>query len=406
MNTTLQTRENETQTQGRSIARGSASWSSKIFGFVGTLILCLAILEGVFYLARVGESDHLMPDSYLGFKPIAGKRVTQRKEGFSSLTLNSLGMQNDEVALAKPVGTLRVAVFGDSFVEALQVPRQDNYCSLLAKKLQGQLQRPVQVLNFGVSNYSVAQDLLRYETLARQFHPDLVILAYRVGETEKVLPNATQGLAFIRPVFFPDSNGKMVYSDAVIKEYARSKEYKRLQATHWLRCYSRIWGVLGQLNASWISFWQAGSSRKTAAGPAVQALISTDRNREEFAKCYWYMVDGVLKKFADDVRADGARMLILRTPFKMEGRNDTVKNPSETRLLRNTADNINVSFFDIDSELAREGVDNHTREYFLEFGHFSRALHKQVAEKLGTFIGHQGLLVNSAAGNTGLQSGE
>lgn len=351
MNMTLKTREHETQAKGNSAARRPALWNSKVLGFSLTLILCIATLEGVFYLARVGESDHLMPDSYVGFKPIAGKRVTQRKEGFSSLTLNSQGMQNDEVAPTKPLGTLRVAVFGDSFVEALQVPRQDNYCSLLAKKLESQLKRPVEVLNFGVSNYSVAQDYLRYQTLARQFHPDLVILAYRVGETEKVLPNATQGLAFIRPVFFPDSTGKMLYSDAVIKEFAHSKDYKRLQSTHWLRCYSRTWGVLGQINASWITFWQKSQSSKSTAGQAVQVVVSTDRNREEFAKCYWYMVDGVLKMFADDVRGDGARMLILRTPFKIEGRGDTVKNPTETRLLRNTAHNIKVSFYDLDLSL-------------------------------------------------------
>ena len=303
-----------------------------------TAALCIVALEGIFYLARVGEADHLKPDAYLGFKPIEGKRITQRKEGFSTFTINSWGMQNDEIPLAKPRGTIRIAVFGDSFVEAMQVPRAENYCSLLEKQLTARLNRPVQVLNFGVSNYSLAQDYLRYKTLARKFQPDLAIIAYRVSETEKVLPNDSKALAFIRPVFFPDESGKMVYNDAMIKEFARSKEYKRLMATQWLRCYSRIWGVTGQLAGDWTTFWQ-GSNKHSSAPPqsaagqaAVQSTLASDKSREAFAQCYWYMVDGLLKEFSQAAGQDKCQLMLLRTPFKIQGKT-TLQNPTETRLL-------------------------------------------------------------------------
>lgn len=383
-----------TLVEQKKLKRPKLTGTKRLNGVLATLLTlcyCLVLLEAIFYIARVGESDYLVPDARIGFKPMTDKRTTQRKEGFSSVTFNSYGMQNDEITLAKPPGTLRVAVFGDSYVEALQVPRPDNYCSLTAQTLSKKLRRPVQVLNFGVANYSVAQDFLRYQDLARKFAPDIVVLVYRVGETEKVLPNSTQGLAFVRPVYFPDKDGKLTYSDAVIKEFAHTSEYKRLKATHLLRRYSRIWGVLGKMQGSWTAFWHkgGGTTVKSAPQPSTAEMpkteVSSDANRERFVSCYWYMVDDLLRQFAEATRADGAQLVIMRTPFKIEGRSDTVKNPTETNLLRSTAGNIGALFFDLDQELTNEGLDR-DKDCFLEFGHFSKAMHRKVAERLSQFI--------------------
>lgn len=379
------------------ISRGAPL--QKGFLMLLTVALCIVALEGIFYLARVGEADHLKPDAYIGFKPIEGKRITQRKEGFSTFTINSWGMQNDQVPLAKPRGTIRIAVFGDSFVEAMQVPRAENYCSLLEKQLTARLNRPVQVLNFGVSNYSLAQDYLRYKTLAKKFQPDLAIIAYRVSETEKVLPTDSKALAFIRPVFFPDESGKMVYNDAMIKEFARSKEYKRLMATQWLRRYSRIWGVTGQLAGDWTTFWQGGNKRpgsdttdhttnNTAGQAAVQSTLASDKSREAFAQCYWYMVDGLLKEFSQAARQDNCQLMLLRTPFKIQGKT-TLQNPTETRLLHQSADRLEALFLDLDGEFRAQGMDSKTDEYFLPFGHFSKSMHRRVADRLCEFISHK-----------------
>ena len=140
------------------------------------LLVCIAVMEASFYLACVGDGEHVYPDLKVGYKIFAGKRITQRNEGFGCFKLNSFGMQNDETTIAKPAGTYRIAVFGDSYVEALQVPRQANYLNEVGETLSKRLGRPVEVLNFGVSNYSVAQDYLRYQTLAKQFKPDMVFV--------------------------------------------------------------------------------------------------------------------------------------------------------------------------------------------------------------------------------------
>ncbi len=81
-------------------------------------LICLLSLEVIFALAHVGESEYIKPDLIMGYKPMEGKEMTQRREGFARLKINSFGMQNDEITLAKPTDVLRIAVLGDSYVES------------------------------------------------------------------------------------------------------------------------------------------------------------------------------------------------------------------------------------------------------------------------------------------------
>jgi hypothetical protein len=228
------------------------NWACAVVQMAGAVVIGALALEGIFYWSGVGETEHLRPDRELGFKPFENKQITQRKEGFGRFVFNSYGMQNNVVVQAKPAGTLRVAVFGDSYVESLQVPREKNYTSLLSGELSARLGRPVETMNFGVSNYSVAQDYLRYLTLGRKFKPDLVVLAYRVGETEKLLPNPSKALAFVRPVFFKMADDSLKYDNSVVTDFLSSREGKRMLQTGWLRQYSHVWGVVGRMQQTWI----------------------------------------------------------------------------------------------------------------------------------------------------------
>src|ERR1700679_749440 len=205
MTTTLSKPPKKTDRGGKSApAAGLALPLVQTLFYLG---LCLAALESFFYFAHAGESEFVKPDLSVGFKPMEGKEMTQRREGFGSFKYNSFGMQNDEVTLAKPPGVLRIAVLGDSYVEAAQVDRQSNYCSLLASDLSQRLKRKVEVLNFGVENYSIAQDYLRYQELAKKFAPDLVILSCRVEEVVKLLPYPPNVLTAVRPVYFCAADG-------------------------------------------------------------------------------------------------------------------------------------------------------------------------------------------------------
>lgn len=367
-------------TNGSTTSFSAYPWLKALLQMIPALLIGLVLLEGIFYLARVGESDHLMPDHKLGFKPFANKRITQRKEGFGSFQFNSFGMQNDQITLNKPINTYRIAVLGDSYVESLQVPRESNYCSLLAKELSHQLGKPTQVLNFGVSNYSLAQDYLRYQTLAKDFKPDLVIVAYRVGETEKVLPDNRQSLAFVRPVLFADQNGQLIYNDSAVANFYRAKEGRRLLKTQVLREYSRTWSIVGRMQQSWTTV------SKDIQTNATSTLIADEKTREKFAACYWYMVDSIFKNFAKDCASNHTAMLIMRTPMVHPGEYILTRNKVETDQLETTAREIKADFINIDELLQLSDEKHDYRPYFLEGSHFSKKMHKFVADNLAKHI--------------------
>ena len=89
---------------------------------------------------------------------------------------NSHGFRDRTWALHKPPSTIRIAVLGDSFVEALQVPEDETATRLLEQELTARFPgRRFETMNFGVSNYSFAQYLMVYEKYVRPFKPDFVV---------------------------------------------------------------------------------------------------------------------------------------------------------------------------------------------------------------------------------------
>jgi hypothetical protein len=348
--------------------------------------LCMAALESAFYLAHVGDSEYIKPDLTLGFKPMENKELTQRREGFGSFKFNSFGMQNDQITMAKAPGVLRIAVLGDSYVESVQVDRQRNYISLLAQDLSRRLKRKVEVLNFGVANYSIAQDYLRYLTLAQKFAPDLVILGFRVEEVAKLLPEPTSKLASVRPVFFPGPDGKLTYDNTCVRCFLNSNEGKRIQNTYWLRRYSRSWGVIGGMVQTVSAATSAATAKPMQEKSTVQQPMTPDTKaadiqivRAKYTKSYWYIMDSLLNGLAGACRANHSQLMIMRTPSGNTS-------PTETALLLKSAAKIGVNVLDIDQKHNQEFGHADAEKNFFSNGHFTQPMHKWIEKQLANYL--------------------
>ena len=84
-------------------------------------------------------------------------------------------------------GTHRIAVVGDSFVEALQVDINDSFPAVLEKRLNNQ-GVDVEVLSFGVSGFGTAQVLSLIENLVLDYSPDLIIYLFVPNDVEDSSP--------------------------------------------------------------------------------------------------------------------------------------------------------------------------------------------------------------------------
>ena len=91
---------------------------------------------------------------------------------------NRLGLRGPDVAFAKPNGSRRVLVIGDSFVAGIGVDDRDVFTSVLARRWR---KSKIEVVNLGRAGTSTIRELTLYQELGRRFEPDVVILVYYLG---------------------------------------------------------------------------------------------------------------------------------------------------------------------------------------------------------------------------------
>jgi len=127
---------------------------------------------GVSYRAPNGLTLHI-PGASIRFRRLEFDNVVR---------INSLGLRDREISIEKPPGVFRILVLGDSFTEGKQVADEETFPKLLESALAGRLpNRRWEVINGGVSGYGTADEIKFFEVLGRRFQPDVVVLAFCMG---------------------------------------------------------------------------------------------------------------------------------------------------------------------------------------------------------------------------------
>jgi lysophospholipase L1-like esterase len=114
-------------------------------------------------------------------KEIVYERVPHSTE-VGKRVINSIGYRSPDYPVAKPRGTKRLVVVGDSVAEGLGVFKEED---LFARRLESELRasgKSVEVLNFSVSGYNTQQEVATLRAKALKFAPDLVLLAYCLND--------------------------------------------------------------------------------------------------------------------------------------------------------------------------------------------------------------------------------
>ena len=116
----------------------------------------------------------------VGVEHLPGTNGWNRKEGEQYIKINRDGMRGPVFAKTKPPNTLRIAVLGDSMTEGSQVAVKNIFSSILENDLNkcnlfGE--KKVEVINFGVSDYGTAQELIVLREKVWLYDPDFVLLA-------------------------------------------------------------------------------------------------------------------------------------------------------------------------------------------------------------------------------------
>ncbi len=138
----------------------------------------------------------------------ATHKVAKRK---IAIHTNSQGMRGlREYALEKPPGFTRISLLGDSFVFGFGVPDDETFGALLEQR-----NPKIEVLNWGVPAYGIAQIYLSYTELAKAYNSDYVIICiFPDGFFRSTMAFADSGHA--NPYFSLSEDGQIVLQNVPV----------------------------------------------------------------------------------------------------------------------------------------------------------------------------------------------
>ncbi len=162
-----------------------------LFGlFVGILIA-----EVTLRLIDYSFPEFYVTDTSRGFALRPGASGWYTKENAVFIQINSDGLRDREHQTTKPPNTIRIAILGDSYAEGLQVPLESAFWYLMESHLNdcSPNKKRIEVINFGVSGYGTAQELLTLREHVWKYSPDIVLLAFTtsndITDNSRILKN-------------------------------------------------------------------------------------------------------------------------------------------------------------------------------------------------------------------------
>lgn len=306
---------------------------SRLKTLAGKLLL---ILIGVFIGALIAEialrivgysyPEFYQPDDTRGYALRPGKEGWYRKEGQAYVRINSDGLRDREHSKAKPAGTFRIAVVGDSYPEALPVSMEESFWALLEKKLQecgafgGQ---KIEVVNFGVSGYGTAQELLTLRERVWDYSPDLVMLA--ITTNNDISDNVRSLKKTNRVPYFIYQDGKLVLDDS----FRRTRTFQWRQSGvarfgRWFEDHSRLVQAIEQAHLRfkiWLASRRARSVTTQVRMGGAAPLPSEEElgvdnvvyrePRDAVWEDAWRVTEGLIAMMRGEVGSHGARFLVV-----------------------------------------------------------------------------------------------
>ena len=198
----------------------------------GLLIGCAAAEIGL-RIAGYSYPLFYQPDPVRGYGGIPKNEGWSWPENKVYVTYNSEGFRDGEHTVEKPSGTIRVAVIGDSFTEGRQVPLEATYWKVAEKLMAQEQGKPVEFLNFGVTGYGTANELLTLRDRVWKYSPDVIVLGFCVYND--VTDNLAKFKGASETPYFRLDGDRLVLDDG----FLRSKKYLRHDSV-WFRAWTCI----------------------------------------------------------------------------------------------------------------------------------------------------------------------
>ena len=312
------------------------------------MILAAVLMATIPLIGEVGlrasrmhfEPQLYAPDRARGWVLRAGVGGVVAGEDTQYVRINSHGFRDRERSYSKPLNTVRIAVLGNSWTEALQVPLEKTYCSVVERLLTRSpcfAGKNVEVLNFGVAGYSTGQELLTLQQEVWKYQPDMVLLAFYpardIANNIRELNNAANPE---QSPYFTYRGDHLVLDDTfrslpALQPGEISLENRRYQMSR----HVRLLQALNELQRAAKIRLAMAAARDRAERFGVENLeyaIYTPPAGQEMQRA-WKVTEGLLLAMRDEVKANGAEFRVVIQATRPQVIPDAVKRAELMRKL-------------------------------------------------------------------------
>ena len=301
--------------------------------------------------------------------------VTYFPQSGFPVAFNSAGMRDREHAMTKPEGVFRVLVLGDSFMEALQVPFEESFPSLVEHELSQGTGRRVEVVNASVSGWGTDDELTYLTRYGMQWKPDLILVVMTLHND--ISDN-------LREQFHTIRNGQLVEQPPPKDSLLR---YELLRAKAYLSAKSHAYRLLmrarrarevreeaRQLDSHVVALFRSTADAQISRGleltglllERMQSLAASERSRLVLVML------PVALQLSDQEFAEFARS-VPRSSGKLE-------NDRPQRLMTRVGDRLGVAVIDLLPGF-RDWTMRGARSLYLERdGHWNERGHRLAAD--------------------------
>jgi len=303
--------------------------------------------------------------------------ITYLTEFKQEIRFNAIGMRDRDHAKKKQKDTTRILVFGDSFMEALQVAFEDSFPSLLESGLHETLHRNVEVINCAVSGWGQDDQLAYLEKYGRALEPDLILVAMTLhNDVSDNMKEQFHTLAYDKLILKPVAHRSV-------------SELKILHVKDFLASHSHLVQLLRKVKT-------LGEIRKlaTALDGHVMQLIGRNEETEEL-KRGWKLTFELFKGIREMGKSMGAETAIMLIPLRLQLHDgsldhfrtsggmstDDVAIDKPQQAMRTFGREANIEIIDLLPTLRRWTVENKASLHLPE-GHWNEKGHRLAADTI------------------------
>ncbi len=254
----------------------------------------------------------LIPDPATGW---TYRPNSKRQDG--TFTVNGAGLRALREYTMKPAAdTLRIALFGDSFVAGDEVTDEEVWGSRLAQLLN-QSGNSAEVINFGVGGFGMGQAFLRWQSLGKGYAPDIVIFVFQAENLDRNvnifrLLYTQGGVVYSKPRFILEE-GKLALINSPALPPDEMRDVLKVFDSHPLAKHEEYYEGRKFTSPLWKASKLAGltyvalNQLREAASPMQKYGPESERGQ---------LGQSIVGAFAADVASSGAPFIVLHLPRK------------------------------------------------------------------------------------------